>query len=220
MIRWSGRGRRPPKFGPRRFPPLLFVGRPVVLLASGPSLTADDVDYCRGRAGVVAINDNHRLAPWADVLYACDGQWWRHYEGVPEFGGQKWTQDADAASRYGLNYIQGYHRNGLSLDRGAIHYGGNSGFQALNLAVHMGARRIILLGFDMQLGADGKRHWFGNHPGKLNLQSTYEGWRDFFAKAVPDLARLGVEVINATRETALTCFPREPLRQALRKARR
>ena len=45
-----------------------WVGDPAVVIASGPSLTQDYVDYCRGRAWVVVVNDNSRRAPWADVL--------------------------------------------------------------------------------------------------------------------------------------------------------
>lgn len=51
----------------------------IVCVASGESLTRADVNYCRGKARVLAINDNYRIAPWADWLYACDGRWWDVY---------------------------------------------------------------------------------------------------------------------------------------------
>ncbi|HCZ48509.1 MAG TPA: hypothetical protein DCZ11_05850, partial [Gammaproteobacteria bacterium] len=52
---------------------------------------------------------------------------------------------------------------GLSASPLRIHQGGNSGYQALNLAVLLGAERVILLGYDMHGG-----HWHGRHGGRLN----------------------------------------------------
>src|SRR5690606_17577639 len=65
--------------------PRLWPDSTVVLIGGGPSLTAGDVGACRDRARVIAINDAHRLAPWADVLYSSDQRWWEYYQGVPEF---------------------------------------------------------------------------------------------------------------------------------------
>jgi hypothetical protein len=53
----------------------VWAGETAVLVASGPSLCPSDVDRVRGRARVIAVNDGYRLAPWADVLYACDRRW-------------------------------------------------------------------------------------------------------------------------------------------------
>lgn len=182
--------------------------RPVVVVASGPSLTAADVDYCRGRAAVVVVNDNYRLAPWADALYAADPEWWDHHRGVPEFAGLRVTQDAGAARRWRLQYIECRRAAGFSLDAGIVHAGDNSGFQALNLAVLYGGRPIVLLGFDMQMrGA--QRHWFGDHPGELNKASPYGHFAHAFNEAAqrhPD-----VEILNATRDSALECWPRVEL---------
>lgn len=91
-----------------------------------------------------------------------------------------------------------------------IHEGGNSGYQAINLAFHAGVRRIVLLGYDMQR-TGGRSHWFGDHPGRLNVASPYERWVRDFASIAADLEAEGVEVINASRETALECFRRAPI---------
>lgn len=105
---------------------------------------------------------------------------------------------------------------GLSDDPGFLVTGGNSGYQAIGLAVHFGASRIILTGYDMQ-ATGGKSHWHGDHgPGLNNPKpATLSGWVENFATLPPDLQRRGVEVINSTRITALTCFPRKPLEAVL-----
>ena len=172
-------------------------------MATGPSLTLMDVEYCRGKCPVIIVNDNYRMAPWADVLYASDPAWWDHHQGVPEFPGIKITRDvnggADAAKRWNLNTIHiDIGKKGWSTDPACVHSGGNGGYQAGNLAVLFGATRIILLGFDMR----GETHWFGAHPGPINRRHAYVSWLARFAEIKP----AGYEIINCTRETALKRF--------------
>ena len=106
-----------------------------ICIASGPSLTQEDVDYCRGKGKVYAVNNVYTLAPWADVLYACDQAWWDEHNGVPDFAGQKWTIDRIAAKNYGLNRIGIANGSHWSNIPGEIALGMNSGFQALKDAL-------------------------------------------------------------------------------------
>ena len=96
-----------------------------------------------------------------------------------------------------------------------IHQGGNGGYQAINLAWTWGAQRIFLLGLDCKPSTSGKAHWFGQHgPGLAKIQN-YKHWNSAFPQLAQDLQNDGVEVINLTRDTALTCFRRMPLEQAI-----
>jgi hypothetical protein len=184
-------------------------------LASGPSLTASDVDKCRGET-VFCVNDTYRLAPWGSVVYACDPEWWdAHDERVKaDFKGQAWTQSEKAARKYALNRISGFSLPGLSRDSSFIHFNNNGGAQAINLAVNFGARELILLGFDMM--TDGARsHFFGNHTGRLQRPSDYDDWVKKFDKIAADARDMGVKIINCSRRTALKCFPRRDLDEVL-----
>lgn len=111
-----------------------------------------------------------------------------------------------------MNVVDGDGRPGLGLDK--VHFGANSGYQAINLAYLFGAVRIVLLGFDMQMTA-GKSHWHGDHPGELNRDCPVRSFAKNFPALASDLSGAGVEVINATRETALDCFPIKKLEDAL-----
>ena len=124
-----------------------------------------------------------------------------------------WTQDYQAPLTYGLNRIEGTSEKGLGKDK--IHYGGNGGYQAINLVYLFGASRIVLLGFDMKMGPNNELHWHGNHPRNLNRDCPVKSWLKNFNALADDLRAEGVEVINATRETALECFPRIGLEEAL-----
>lgn len=114
----------------------------------------------------------------------------------------------------GINVIRSAPHSGISTDPSLIHTGSNSGFQALNLAILAGASRVLLLGYDMQ-PTNGQSHWFGDHPGSLNRASPFAVFRKAFEDAADQIARLGVEVINCSRETSLTCFKRAALSEAL-----
>lgn len=195
----------------------------VICIATGPSLTPQDVEYCRGKGTVLTVNDAHRLAPWADVLYSSDRYWWRYYHGVPAFPGVKATIEF-SPKRYALELVKlvpemfflantGHH--GLESDpTGLRTCGQNSGGAALNLALHLGARRILLLGYDC--GTPGsQRHFFGDHPRGLSNMSNFPTWRSAFETMAKPFADLGVDVVNCSRSTSISAFPCVPLKEAL-----
>ncbi len=54
-----------------------FPGGTILCVASGPSLTQEDVDYCRGKVdAAIAVNTSYQRVPWAYALYAADAHWW------------------------------------------------------------------------------------------------------------------------------------------------
>lgn len=98
---------------------------------------------------------------------------------------------------------------------GVLGWGGNGGFHALNLAVQFGAKRIVLVGYDMR--CDLGLHWHGKHPTGLNNPTprNVERWRRVIDEAAPILAALGVTVINASPVSMLTAYPKMSLSEAL-----
>lgn len=201
-------------FGPVPVP-CLWPGETFVCLGSGPSLTQEDVNACRGRARVIAIKNTITLAPWADVLYgagmdAHGNTWWRREGPGLTFPGLRYSLDHE--SRHWASVLLHGPEHGLSDDPHRLALGRHSGYQAINLAVHLGAKRIVLLGYDMQ-PAHGRDHFFGAHPHKAAL--PYDLFLRSFPFIAEPLAQRGVSVVNASRETALTLFPRLPIEEAL-----
>lgn len=194
--------------------PRLFPDRTIVCLASGPSLTREDVEACRGIVPAVAVNDTYQWAPWADVLYACDARWWELHQGAQEFQGLKFALEKKADKWPGVTVLEHTGDRGLERDPSGVRTGKNSGYQAINVAVHLGAKRILLLGYDM--AAQGKRtHFAGHRPAPYHASSPYPFFADMFGSMTADLKALGVDVVNCSRETALKCFPRRSLAKAL-----
>lgn len=202
-----------------------WAGQTVACLATGPSLTREDCDALRD-AGVkaIAINDAWRLAPWAHVLYSSDRLWWPHYKGVPEYRGRRYGLGSSPGKS---NHFHAYPQisvlrnagyDGLELRPDGLRNGRNSGYAAVNLAVHFGASRILLLGYNMGY-PNGRAHFFGNHPPGLSQnESLYAGFRAVFETMVEPLRARGVVVLNCTRNSSLTTFPCVELQAALNAA--
>ena len=171
----------------------------VAVIASGPSLTAEDCEVVQ-RSGIstIAVNSSWRAAPWAAVLYAGDSCWWEHYGREAVITAEHWTASRQAAIRYGINH----HRSvGVS----------NSGARAIRFALERGADQVLLLGFDCSV-ADGT-HWHGDHPATGNPDAARcRQWMRGFLKIA---AEYPGRVINCSRKTALDCFPRSTIGELL-----
>ncbi len=189
-----------------------------VVAATGPSLTPAVADACSGQH-VLAVNDAYKLMPYAEVLYACDAEWWAIHEGCAGFKGERWSshqssanEKMNVAERYGINLIAGTDGNEFSMDPSFIRYGSNSGFQAINLAILFGAKRIILVGFDMRI--NGSKHFFGDHPDPLYNREEFESLVPNFRIAALALPK-EISIVNATPGSRLDCFPMLPLEEIL-----
>jgi len=198
-------------------------GQTVCIIASGPSLTRADADYARLAARrVIVVNNAWKLCPKADTLYAADAQWWfRRAPSADEFKGER------LASARNTQWVHTPPPPGVSLlatKQGAaiansypIYEGANSSFQALGIAMLRGVRKVTFLGLDLKPSDAGASHFDGDHPPPMSNPSpqAFAVWREAFERVAPALAARGVEVINASRRTALTCFPRKVITDAL-----
>lgn len=193
-----------------------WAGRTAVCLASGPSLTKEQVEAVRGLP-TVAVNDCYLIAPWADVAYFADSKWWAWHKERPEFkgfAGQRctiWTH-GNAVSDPQIYMLRNGGAEGLSADPAAINTGSHSGYQAVNIVSLAGARRILLLGYDCRQ-VNGRKHFFGDHPDKT--EPPYSAIRARYHAIVPDAKRLGIEIINCTPGSAIDAFPRGDLATVL-----
>jgi len=185
-----------------------------IVIASGPSANDAELERLVGWP-VVVVNDCWRLYSAADILYACDHQWWDKYAADTDaFAGERVTQSKESAERYGLTYIKGEAGLGFSEQHGVVKNNHNSGAQAMQLAHQRGARRLILIGFDGgPLG--GRMHWFGNHPKGLANDSPWHAVIAGHRQMAIDAERMGIEIINTSRHSAIDCYSKARLTDCL-----
>lgn len=180
-----------------------WSGRTVVCIASGPSLTGEDCETVKQSGHpTVVTNNTYQLAPWADVIFGMDLNWWkRHGAAVSACPGRKMST-SHAARAYGAESLWNVHWFPQAL---------NSGQAIIGLALASGASKIVLLGYDCQK-TDGKTHWHGDHEKGLGNAGSIKLWPRHFEKTSKQ-AR--ADILNASRATALTCFRRVELKDEL-----
>lgn len=189
-------------------------GTEVVCIASGPSLTAEDVEMVRqwrydmAWRRVIVTNNTWQIAPWADALFAMDIGWWQAYCGAVEqgFKGLRLTQHSQGEKFGALN---------LRLRLAGFKNYKNSGACAVGAAIHAGACRVVMLGYDCAK-TEGKAHWHPDHPKGLGNAGSFKRWPNDFELVRSLAARSkGLTVINASRNSVLRHFERQELEQAL-----
>lgn len=181
-----------------------FAGRTALVFASGESLTKLWHPDRPILLPSVAVSDAWRIAPGADICYAGDSAWWRHHQSIEYDGLRVGVPDGSPLPKDVLPLtISG--GTGYDPRLGYLRHGHNSGTAATHVAAQLGARRIVLVGFDMRGG-----HWFGDHPsGVLRRKEAprYGQWMTHFAMLGEELKPHGIEIVNATPGSAMTCFP-------------
>lgn len=155
------------------------------ILCTGPSMSQAVADSVRHLC-VVAVNNAFELAPWAEAMAANDVRWWNQNPHAQQFKGRKFS----ASSIHGVQKLPGVATSQCS------------GVVAMEVAKQLGAKRIVILGLDGQ-----GSHYFGDYSGGLkNAQATHYMQHAAQFKKWGAMNQ-GIEVINATPNSAVKCFP-------------
>lgn len=187
----------------------------VYILGGGPSLNKVNFDLIKDKH-VLGVNQAYQLGDWVDVCYSGDRRW--YYWNVPQvskYKGIMYTSYPAFLPRkncptINLGRISSYGISDKS--RHSIAWNGNSGASAINVAYWLGARRVVLLGFDMQRIGD-EFNWHDKYPAikrskKDNRYPTpYRRFLKCWRQVAIDAKRLGVEILNATPDSSLKLFP-------------
>lgn len=177
------------------------------ILAGGPGLDLIDLERLKG-ANVIAINFSFLKAPWADVVYGTDENFWVAM--VDDVGTSALKVTVAPGAPKGVLKLRNTGLCGLEEEPTGLRIGWTSTYAAINLAVHFGANKIVLMGVDMRL-VDGCTHWSGYPQVDVRMKSDPDFCRRYlmpnFDSLVAPLAAREIEVLNATPGSGLTCFP-------------
>lgn len=174
------------------------------VLGNGPSLSASDIARC-DMATTIAVNSACELAPDAAFLFARDLKWCHaNMAEIADWRGRAITTNYRAAQELGMEYLPMDRRDDFPPPgSSAIRYGISSGHVAVSLAIHLGAKRIVLLGFDGRV-VNGRTHWHNRY--REEREAVYplfcRGWRGWRKAAE---AR-GVRIENHTSGSAIDEF--------------
>ncbi len=176
---------------------------------------------------VIAINMSYKIGNWIDIVFFGDNSFFlKEKHGLAEFKGLKVSCHPLTEKYNWVKYLKRdtEHTKGISSNQKMISWNGNSGAAAISLAAHLGAKKIILVGFDMQLNEAGKQHWHnlyanddanikpaGNKPKKLPFDRHLAG----FPHIATDAKRMGIEIINACPTSAIQDFKKVSVKDLL-----
>jgi len=221
-----------------------WTGKAAVCIATGPSLTAAQLELVRAaRAAdavrVIVVNDAYQVAPFADVLYYADEKWrqwqmagiervwpWRRYsaaevrEAFASFRGQRCSV-ARRTNRRG-RVDEGWHHAdtaylSILLDDGLSidRTGLASGMNSGHQALNL----ATLSGANpiLLLGYDARRNGAAHAFGEHpdKTQPPYTGMCRKMKTTQSTLRQLGVRVLNCTAGSAIDCFERRTLEEGI-----
>lgn len=187
------------------------------MAAPGPSLPLARLDLFQRLPDVLAVTSAFEAVPHAQHVYACERKWWTEYHArvcAKHPGASLWAYDDGRAHLAGVRTVdladfpRDARRYTPAADfcdiPGKIHSGGNSGYQAMNLAKMLGYSLLLLVGFDMRPDAGGRQHYFGEYAGSLAKRSPYADWIPRFRTVTTSPS---FRIVNCTPGSAIDAFP-------------
>lgn len=192
----------------------------------------------------IGINLAYSLGNWVDFVFFGDYSWfvW-HRQELAKFTSLKvtcspkfkdWSEDNVERIKYMPRNHE--HKQGITTTPGYVSWNKNSGAASISLACQLGVSRIVLLGFDMDFDSSNKHtHWFGSHWEKVGGPFDRHGQRRkppennrnerakgsflhgtrVFDVIAEEAKELGVEIINASPNSAIQSLPKVSVSEVL-----
>ncbi len=169
---------------------------------------------------VIGVNIAFMLGKWVSVLYFEDSTFYRiHREAINKFRNLKVTSLNHMPrpiihTTRNIKRMKRDMRLGLSNNNSVIRWNHNSGGAAINFATLAGAKRILLLGFDMK-PVDDKTHWHSGFYTNATTKTNFKRFMRSFPQIAADAKRDKIEILNVSPDSALEDFPKVKLEEVL-----
>lgn len=191
-----------------------------MLVASGPSTERVDISLIKGLR-CVAASHGYRAVPDADVLLAGGQSFWkandlRQFRGglmvlTKNYAPWHWLPRGDPR----LVYMNRAEPVGLTDDPTKLAGSETSVALAISYVVHRGVSLIILLGCDGQPSPDGRRRVNSSQQEDAHWQRRYRRHEEIMATQIEPLRERGIGIVNCSPDSALGCYKRADLEDAI-----
>lgn len=194
-----------PKWKPER----LWSGEDVFIIGGGVSLVSFNWELLKPEL-TIGCNDAYKHGK--DVCKICifgDMKWFEtHQRELKNFKGTVFT-NINRLLHTKLPWLWTMQRDAMGLYKESLAWNFSTGASAINLALILGAKRVYLLGFDMQL-TNGKNNWHENRLDKPPDDIVFNKFREGFIKLKTAMPKVfpGTEIINITDNSGLDLFPK------------
>jgi len=179
---------------------------------------------------VIGVNAAFLIGDWIDMMIFGDNKFYlAFHEQLARWKGIKVSCHKKFRSEdyrgCGIKYLAKHRRTiGISPNPSTVCWHSNTGAAAINLAVHTGVKRIILLGYDMKTDGTGNQHWHMLYKGLTSsgktkrpilMKSPFQRHLLGFPAIAKDARKMGVEIINASPDSAIEVFPKVKVSELL-----
>ena len=183
------------------------------IIGGGPSINDVNFDLIKDEY-IIAVNEAFRLGTFSNIWYFSDSDIFKNHRKEIDAWPNRVVSCAGVTKHHKkIEYYERCRQHTICFEPGKLAFpsrGANSGATAINLAIREGFERIILLGYDMQQ-VNGKYNYHDYYK-KAPRPDIYERFLEVFIKIA---AEATVEIINATPNSALHCFPKVALEDLL-----
>lgn len=173
---------------------------------------------------IIGINVAYMLGNWVDMVFFGDkGFYLANQNGLalfpnlrvsclPSMGNNSWIKCLPRDTE---------HARGISTSPKLVSWNGNSGAAAISVAAWAGAKRIILLGFDMKLSPTKTQHWHNLYgrgeikEDKKLMALPFARHLRGFDQIAKDARKMGIEILNCSPESTITQFPKYSLKELM-----
>ena len=188
-----------------------FSGTNVFVVGGGFSLHDFDFSKLNGR-NVIAVNAAYKHVDETAIIYWGDASWGVEHESKIKDHPSPYkfssrlniNLSTDKLGTAGCHWLQCSGSFGYDSNINNVR-GNNSGGQAINFAINLGAKNIILLGFDMKYTGS-RSHFHKDH----TFPTPNSNYNEMFIPSIESLAKetshLSVDIINCNKNSALRCF--------------
>jgi hypothetical protein len=184
----------------------IWKGETCYVIGGGPSVLNQPTHLLRDSSRIIVINSSYMAFPHAAFIVFADMRWWCHHiKHLKDFKGKIVSCSASAS---GPNLVIMTRKTtlGLADDPGTLMVKNTTLTAAINLAVHLGVAKIVLLGIDQNHAADGKTHHHAPHPWP-NMANSFKRQQSDLPRVAEDLKTKGIECVNASPGSALALWP-------------
>lgn len=180
---------------------------------------------------VIGINVAYLIGDWIDMVFFGDPGFFRgQRESLAKWPGIKITCWEGAERLPWVKYLarDPKKNQGISSNPATIVWNANSGAAAISIAANAGAKRIILVGFDMKRNPTGNKHWHTLYgiptpPRAVKVRGDVPNTPEHnfarhlrgFGQIARDAQERGIEILNACPESAIKQFPKYTIKELL-----
>ena len=174
---------------------------------------------------VIGVNVAYMIGDWIDLVFFGDSGFLLKYQvELANYQGLKVSCHPKANDVSWIKFLprDKSHAQGISSNPMRVSWNGNSGAAAISVAAHAGAKRIILLGFDMKVNETANQHWhdvYGKTKAPVDKRKPRRMPFHRHLRGFPQIARdakqMGIEILNACPDSAIECFTKVTAKEIL-----